>query len=843
MVTLDEAVLADPARLGAVRRLRRVMPALPLPLDAIARLAARLTGTPMAAITLVAQDEEYLAGVYGLPEPLSAGRSLPLKYSVCKYVVSADHMVRSDDMLGGADPQLAGHLLVTDFGLRSFLGVPIRDGGRPVGSLTVLDTGPRHWTDEQAAALLAVADLLRLPVPAGPPSAEVATLDSEVLLDSLQEAFLAVNPDGVVVGFNRAAEDLLGYSAAEVCGRHIDDTVAPDYDGKPIDVSLGRLFAASPAHRVLRRISLRHCLGHRVPAEASMSVVRGATGALACVFLTDLARQDAADVAADRHDRFLDALLESLAVGVVACDADGEVVLMNRPLREIMDLPVAGAVPDAYPLLATRILLDADHRPMSWDQAPLRRAWRGEQVTGCDVLVQVPGRRMRTFTSTAQPITDAAGRSLGAVAVAHEVTALRRAERFRACHTEVEAALQAAGSAHEASPAILQAVCTSLGWPGAELWLIDEGSGDLQSVGSWNTPGADFSEFFGHPAEKGFGITGRVWATGQPIWVPDIGAPPATPTDREQVLVDACIRRGIRTVLGVPVRDGGTLLGVLTCFAGAPEHHEDLLTVLLDGVAAQIGVYVALRRAEALARQLARTKDDFIALVSHEMRTPLTSIVANATMLADDAGQLDDECRTMLVSVVRNATTLSDVIDTLLELAGLDSGYLNLVVRRVDLAGIVTDALHDLRGTAAEVGVRLGADRPEPLWIDGDAHRLRQVVDDLLSNAVKYSPHGGDVQIGLRADGQLVELTVTDPGLGMPAEEREQVFDRFFRGSNVRHQGTPGNGLGLSLARTIVELHGGTIRLTEHHPQGTTVLVRLPMQNSAVVIDRVDPPP
>ena len=101
-------------------------------------------------------------------------------------------------------------------------------------------------------------------------------------------------------------------------------------------------------------------------------------------------------------------------------------------------------------------------------------------------------------------------------------------------------------------------------------------------------------------------------------------------------------------MLAVPVRDGGTLLGVLTCYAGAQERHEDLLTVLLDGVAAQIGVFVALRRAEELARQLARAQNDFIDLVGHEMRTPLTSITANADLLAEDAASLDADGRQMV---------------------------------------------------------------------------------------------------------------------------------------------------------------------------------------------------
>jgi signal transduction histidine kinase/PAS domain-containing protein len=701
---MDEAVLADPARLGAVTRVQRALPAEPLPMDAIARLAARLTGAPMAAFSLVGRAQVHLAGVYNLPSRFAAGLDLPMKYSVCKYVVSAGCPVRCGDMLDGGDPQLSGHLLATEYGIRAFLGVPVTDGeGRPVGVLLVLDTAARRWTDAQAGTLVEIAELLRL----GPP--------------------------------------------------------------------------AEPA-------------------------------------------------AIARHSRFLDALLESLPVGVIACDADGEVVLTNRPMRDTLGLPAAHLPPDEYFRRVGAVLFDTEGQPLALEQSPLRRAWRGEPVTDYDLQIHVPRHQVRTLSCSSLPLADADGHRLGAVAVSLDVTSVRRAERFRACHAEVERCLRSSDSASAAAPGILEAVGTALGWPAAELWLIEEGTGEPRWAGGWNAPGTDFTAILGQPVRKGLGVTGRVWETGRSLWVPDICDAPFRLTPGEQRRVDACVRQGIRTVLGVPVRDGSTLLGVLNCFAGAPEDNEDLLTVLVDGVAAQVGVYVALRRAEELARQLARTQDDYIALVSHEMRTPLTSIVANASLLAEDGGHPDDDRRAMLTAVVRNATMLSQVVDTLLDLAGLDSGHLALRPVRMDLAALVGDALDAARERAAGAGVGLAADRPARLWLDGDPRRLRQVLDDLVSNAVRYTPAGGAVRVRLRVDGALAELAVTDTGIGTPAEERDLVFDRFYRGSNVRHQGIAGNGLGLSLARTIVQLHGGTIRLTGHRPRGTTVLVRLPLR-------------
>ncbi|WP_229069012.1 GAF domain-containing protein [Actinoplanes sp. DH11] len=525
----------------------------------------------------------------------------------------------------------------------------------------------------------------------------------------------------------------------------------------------------------------------------------------------------------------LPVLLDTLSVGVIACDARGRVVLANRALREVLGWTATTPLPEDFAPAVDGILYRADHRPLPLPATPLMRALGGEHVHGADVIAQLPGHRSRTFAATAQPITAGDGRRLGAVSVAHEVTALRRAERFRDCHRRVEKALKTADSAEAAAPELLEAVGTTLGWPWAELFLIDEASGDLRSVGHYDGSGTDGAALFGHTPVCGTGVTGRVWETGQPLWVPDIAHTDHVPNPVERARIEMCLRLGVRTVLAVPVRDGGTMLGVLTCYAGAREFHEDLLTVLLDGVAAQVGVYVALRRAEQLARQLARTQNDFIDLVGHELRTPLTSITTNAGVLADEADGLDAEQRHMIATISRNSGVLQQIIDTLLDLAGLDSGHVGLDLEEVDLVELVGAAVSAARsGTSPEIDVTA----PLRLTIRGDAGRLRQVVTGLLSNAATYSVPGGRVRVELGVSADAAELVIADTGIGTPDDQRDRVFDRFFRGRNVRHQGIPGSGLGLSLARAVVRLHGGDIRLDGNEPSGTVVRVRLPLPPS-----------
>ncbi|GAA2513798.1 sensor histidine kinase [Winogradskya humida] len=530
---------------------------------------------------------------------------------------------------------------------------------------------------------------------------------------------------------------------------------------------------------------------------------------------------------ADRADGFLDALLDSLAVGVIACDAEGRIVLMNRALREVHEIP-EGAQPADYVRGLADVVLDLHGRPLVPAEMPLNRARSGEYVDDTEIVIAVPGRRRRTFAATARPITGADGHQRGAVAVTHEVTALRRAEQFRECHRRVGRALRTADTLPAAAPPALEAVGTTLGWPAAELFLVDATTGELRAVGHWSEWRDEPVDFFDHVPVKGLGVTGRVWQEGSPVWIPQLAEIAEHGTTFERARATVCVSHGINTVLAVPVQDGNEVLGVLTCYAGAAEQDEDLLTVLLEGIAAQIGAFVALRRAESLTRELARMQDDFVSLVGHELRTPLASISAHIGMLGEDSDLYDADSRTMIESMTRNVTELHGIVGSLLDLAGLESGHLPLSVHDVDLTALVTDSAAAARAEAVRRGLALDVGAAGEIVVAGDQRRLRQVTDHLLANAIKYSEPGGVVRVVLTCAGDVVELRVSDAGIGLPDGEHERVFDRFFRGSNVRHHGVPGSGLGLSVVRTIVRLHGGSIDLSRNRPRGTTVVVRIP---------------
>jgi signal transduction histidine kinase len=147
----------------------------------------------------------------------------------------------------------------------------------------------------------------------------------------------------------------------------------------------------------------------------------------------------------------------------------------------------------------------------------------------------------------------------------------------------------------------------------------------------------------------------------------------------------------------------------------------------------------------------------------------------------------------------------------------------------VDLAGVVRESVERTRVAINGSPVELSADLPAELVVPGDRRRLGQIVDNLLGNAVKYSPDGGRISVCLRPAGRTAELTVSDTGLGVAPEEREKLFTRMYRSSMVRDRAIPGTGLGLALSRAVVQRHHGTIELADHEGPGTTVRVQLPL--------------
>jgi PAS domain S-box-containing protein len=233
-------------------------------------------------------------------------------------------------------------------------------------------------------------------------------------------------------------------------------------------------------------------------------------------------------------------------------------------------------------------------------------------------------------------------------------------------------------------------------------------------------------------------------------------------------------------------------------------------------------------------RELDRLKDEFIALVSHELRTPLTSIRGYTELLLDcEAGDLTDEQRRFLGVVERNSHRLLHLVGDLLFLAQIEAGKLVLEMGAVDLAAVASESVETARPQAEAKGITLTlATGPVPS-IAGDRARISQLLDNLVSNAIKFTSERGRVDVRVRIHGKQAVVDIRDSGMGIPAAEQQFLFERFFRTSTATEQAIQGTGLGLAISKAIVDAHSGLITVTSREGAGTTFRVSLPLGSEA----------
>jgi|HubBroStandDraft_6_1064221.scaffolds.fasta_scaffold258537_2 two-component system phosphate regulon sensor histidine kinase PhoR len=220
----------------------------------------------------------------------------------------------------------------------------------------------------------------------------------------------------------------------------------------------------------------------------------------------------------------------------------------------------------------------------------------------------------------------------------------------------------------------------------------------------------------------------------------------------------------------------------------------------------------------------------FIAVVSHELRTPLTSIVSFSELLRGEADGLSADGIRFLEIIERNADRLFTLIDDLLMLNRLEAGGLPLEQTDCSISGLAAEAVRSAQPLAAKVGVTIHLDAGEGPKTQADPRRLLQVLDNLISNAVKFSNSGGLVLVVTRYVRSTWRIDVSDTGIGIPPDEVAKLFGAFVRGSNARIAGLPGTGLGLSIVKALVEMHGGDVKVESVLNEGTKFSVFLPVQ-------------
>ncbi|MHB1583577.1 MAG: ATP-binding protein [Acidimicrobiales bacterium] len=253
------------------------------------------------------------------------------------------------------------------------------------------------------------------------------------------------------------------------------------------------------------------------------------------------------------------------------------------------------------------------------------------------------------------------------------------------------------------------------------------------------------------------------------------------------------------------------------------------ITTSLEAAAEREYLLAIEKEQNARLKELDTMKSQLVASVSHELRTPLTSIVSFTGLLREGLGADPVEDQEEFLDIIgRNTERLIRLVDDLLFLDKLDSNLMPLEFEAVNLPQLVTQAVASIRPRAESQGLEMAVETAPGPPLLGDPQRLGQLVDNLLANAVKFTPEGGRVSVRVTPQRDGWSLEVADTGIGVPDDEQSEIFERFFRASNARRQAMAGSGLGLAIVKRIVQAHGGGIEITSGEGEGTTCAVTLP---------------
>jgi PAS domain S-box-containing protein len=569
-----------------------------------------------------------------------------------------------------------------------------------------------------------------------------------------------------------------------------------------------------------------------------------------------LAAQNESLLQGELAERRLAAIVESSDDSILAIDRRGIITSWNGGAERLYGYTAEEAI--GHP---TTLIVAPERR--AEEEQILARIWAGSAGEQFETeRMRKDGARVEVSASIS-PVRDAGGAVVGASKIARDITERRRAERLREELLERERQARAeavAASDRLAFLAEISAVLTSsldyqetlrrvvhvaLPRLGDYCNVLVEDDHQLRHVACAHVIPAkeailrDVVRRLTHPAPDAANVPtfyDKVLASAKPVVVSHDALIEATSQISTADLDPELLRLGLELApyayIGVPLLVHGRAVGVISFGMGDRESRRDYSdtdVMLVEEFARRVSPAIENARLFRQADELNRLKDEFLATLSHELRTPLSAILGWAHMLA--ANQLDADATARAVQAIeRNAQAQAQIVNDILDLAQGTAGNLRLELTRVDLAGVAHRGLEAIAPAAAAKRLAVDVNTPEPVIVTGDAGRLQQVVWNILSNAVKFTETEGRIAIDVFANEHHGEMRVVDTGIGISPDFLPYVFDKFRQQDSSFTRRHGGLGLGLAIARHLVELHGGAIEARSDGPgAGSTFVVRLPL--------------
>jgi PAS domain S-box-containing protein len=527
--------------------------------------------------------------------------------------------------------------------------------------------------------------------------------------------------------------------------------------------------------------------------------------------------------------RHLAKIIESSDDAIVSKDLDGTIRSWNRAAERLFGYTAAEAVGRNI-----RMIIPAERQ--GEEDTVLARIRSGHEVSHFETVRQRKDGSLVSISLTVSPVHDDFGKIIGASKIARDITEQSRlqalAEEQAAIAEKLTEVGAAVASLLDQNTIVKQVTDIATELTRAEFGAFFYTVVDLktgETCTSYTLSGVPEDALSKFPPSRATEVFVESLHGESVIRLDDATADPRfgknPPYDGMPVDLP------VRSYLAVPVKTpSGHILGRL--FFGhsragvfGPQHER-----LAAGVATWASLALENSRLYIAARDADRLKDEFLAVLSHELRTPLNAIVGYARLLRGGI-LVGEKAERGLETLERNANALTQIVEDVLDVSRIVSGKIRLDVQPVELPLVIHNAIATVQPAADARGVRLHTIiDPRVGPVSGDPDRLQQVVWNLLANAVKFTPKNGRVQVRLERVNSHVEIVVSDTGVGIPADFLAHVFERFRQAEGGTTRKAGGLGLGLSIVRHIVEMHGGSVEVSSAgHGKGATFRVKLPV--------------
>ncbi|HEX5746313.1 MAG TPA: PAS domain S-box protein [Archangium sp.] len=616
------------------------------------------------------------------------------------------------------------------------------------------------------------------------------------IFDHSMDGVLLTAPDGRVFMANQASTAMFGYSEEEL--RRLSRQAV-------VDSSDPRLQAALEERRRSGRfrgeLTMKRKDGSCFPVELSSSIFRDERGAeWTSMFIRDISARKAREKERERlhsqldeERRWLRTVLETVPLGMILIGPEGHVV-SNPRADELFGIKLS---PERGTAQYANLVLYPDGTPVPREQLVSARVLRtGETVIGAEFIVERPDGTRFPILGSAAPIRNSEGRIIGAIGVLQDVS-----ERMKA--------QEALRTREQLLSVIFELIPVGIRVADTTGRIIRTNPAASRIWGAAGARTAGMREYKGWHAD-----------TGEPLGLED------WPLTRALTKGETCLGELLR--IECPDGSRKVLLKSALPLQDAQGRPSGALAVDAD--------VTDLNETEEALRRAVHSRDEILGIVAHDLRNPLNGILLHLQLLRRRGQPAEHREPRALEAIQRNALRMNRLIQDLLEVARMEAGTLSLQHARVSTQKLLTEVLETQVAIASEQALDLQLDvRGEPPELWGDRDRLAQVLENLIGNALKFTPRGGHIRVGAEAREGEVLFRVTDSGPGIAAEHLPHLFDRFWQASRTDKRGA---GLGLAISKGIVESHGGHIWAESQVGDGTTFFFTVPAAHAAGTLSR-----